>query len=85
MDATQVFAAQDVVGEGLVWDDRNGRLMWVDIIGRRIHALDPATLDHRLWTLYGRPTSRGFAQMVVQSLVWNGTSALGTGMRNPSL
>ena len=59
MDATQVFAAQDVVGESLVWDDRNGRLMWVDIIGRRIHALDPATLDHRLWTLDGRPTSIG--------------------------
>jgi sugar lactone lactonase YvrE len=60
MDARHVFAAQDVVGESIVWDDRNGRLVWVDIIGRRVHALDPASLDHRLWPLGGRPTSIGF-------------------------
>ena len=59
MDARQVFAAQDVVGESPVWDDRNGRLVWVDIIGRRIHALDPSTLDHQQWALDGRPTSIG--------------------------
>ncbi|MES2548367.1 MAG: SMP-30/gluconolactonase/LRE family protein [Pseudomonadota bacterium] len=53
------LAAQDVVGGSPVWDDRNGRLMWVDIIGRHIQALDPATLEHQRWTLDGRPTSIG--------------------------
>jgi sugar lactone lactonase YvrE len=59
MGIKQVFAADDMVGESLVWDDRFGRLVWVDIIGRRIHALDPTTLDHRLWPLAFRPTSIG--------------------------
>lgn len=59
MDVRQVFAAQDVVGESLVWDDRQGLLIWVDILGRRIHALDPVNLDHRIWQLQGRPTSIG--------------------------
>ncbi len=59
VDVMLVFAAQDVAGKSLVWDDRHGELIWVDIIGRRIHAFDPATLDHRLWPLQGRPTSIG--------------------------
>jgi sugar lactone lactonase YvrE len=31
------------VGEGPVWDVRTCRLVWVDILGRRIHATDPRT------------------------------------------
>ncbi len=31
------------LAEGPVWDDRAGRLVWVDIIGRAVHFLDPAT------------------------------------------
>ena len=59
MKARLVFAAQDQVGESLIWDARRNRLVWVDIIGRRIHALDPATGIHSLWPLEGRPTSIG--------------------------
>lgn len=59
MDVKLVLAAQDVVGESAVWDDRRGRLVWVDIIGRRIHALDPANGSHEVWRLGGRPTSIG--------------------------
>lgn len=33
------------LGEGPVWDVRSGRLTWVDILGRRIHATDPRTGD----------------------------------------
>ena len=57
MDAWLVLAAGDMVGESLAWDDQRGRLTWVDIIGRRIHALDPTTGDHRIWSLSKRPTS----------------------------
>ena len=59
MDVRPVFPAQDVVGESLVWDDRSRRLIWVDIIGCRVHALDPLTLAHRIWPLAGRPTPIG--------------------------
>lgn len=57
--AETVFEARDIVGESLVWDDRARRLVWVDIIGRRIHALDPATGAHSLWHTPGRITSIG--------------------------
>ena len=42
MQAIFVFDAQDVVGESLIWDQDRKALVWVDIIGRRIHQLDPA-------------------------------------------
>jgi sugar lactone lactonase YvrE len=57
MTARLVFDAQDIVGESLIWDDRRNRLVWIDIIGRRVHALDPATGAHRLWPMPFRPTS----------------------------
>jgi sugar lactone lactonase YvrE len=59
MTSEMVLAAADIVGESLIWDDRRNRLVWVDIIGRRIHALDPATGAHRLWNTPGRVTSIG--------------------------
>ncbi len=31
------------LGEGPVWDDRAGRLWWLDIVGGSVHRLDPAT------------------------------------------
>ena len=54
-----LIAAQDLVGESIVWDDRTGTLAWVDIGGRRIHRFDPATGDHRLWPVGFYPTSIG--------------------------
>ena len=59
MSARMIFEAADMVGESSVWDDERGRLLWLDIIGRRIHALDPATGAHQLWNTQGRPTSIG--------------------------
>lgn len=32
-----------LLGEGPVWHARTGRLFWVDIKGRAVHSLDPAT------------------------------------------
>jgi len=59
MTASLVLDAADSVGESLIWDVERQRLVWVDIIGRRIHAFDPASGDHRIWPLAGRPTSIG--------------------------
>lgn len=59
MTCELVLAAEDVVGESLVWDNRRDRLVWVDIIGRRIHALTPATGAHQVWPMPGRVTSIG--------------------------
>lgn len=57
MTGRLLFDAKDIVGESLVWDDRRSRLVWVDIIGRRVHALDPETGAHRVWPMPFRPTS----------------------------
>ncbi|EYD75405.1 Gluconolactonase [Rubellimicrobium mesophilum DSM 19309] len=57
MAAELALASGDIVGESLVWDDRRGRLVWVDIIGRRIQTFDPATGEHRVWPIAIRPTS----------------------------
>jgi sugar lactone lactonase YvrE len=57
--AKLVFDAQNTVGESLVWDDRAGRLVWVDIIGRRIHGLDPGTGAQESWQMPDLVTSVG--------------------------
>jgi len=46
-----VLPAADRCGESPVWDPATGTLYWLDIYGRRLHALDAATGAHRLWPL----------------------------------
>lgn len=41
--AAVVSAPVSAHGEGPIWDPYHRRLFWVDLMGRRIHALDPAT------------------------------------------
>ncbi|HWP99072.1 MAG TPA: SMP-30/gluconolactonase/LRE family protein [Vicinamibacterales bacterium] len=38
-----VLDARATLGEGPVWDDRRQRLVWVDILERRVHRFDPAS------------------------------------------
>jgi sugar lactone lactonase YvrE len=59
LTAELVFDAQNIVGESLVWDDRRQRLVWVDIIGRTIHRLDPETRAHESWEMSDLVTSIG--------------------------
>ncbi|TAN09296.1 MAG: SMP-30/gluconolactonase/LRE family protein [Rhizobiaceae bacterium] len=54
-----VAACADIVGESIVWDDREHALFWIDIVGRRIHRLVPETMDHRIWPCDEFPTSIG--------------------------
>ena len=38
-----VLDAKATLGEGPVWDERTGELVWVDIAGFAVHRFDPAT------------------------------------------
>ncbi|WP_030859655.1 SMP-30/gluconolactonase/LRE family protein [Streptomyces sp. NRRL S-37] len=35
--------AEATLGEGPTWDPAGGRLLWIDILGSRVHTYDPAT------------------------------------------
>jgi sugar lactone lactonase YvrE len=61
-EATLILDARDVVGESLVWDERRSRLVWVDIIGRRIHRLDPVSGAHETWPTPDLVTSIGLRE-----------------------
>lgn len=41
-DVAVVLHATAQIGEGPVWDAKSGRLYWVDIVGRELHAFDPS-------------------------------------------
>lgn len=59
MHARMVLAAEDGVGESIVWDAPSASLLWVDIAGRRIHRLRPSDGAHRVWRAPDFPTSIG--------------------------
>lgn len=42
------------LGEGPVWDDRTGNLLWVDILGGAVHEFNVATGKHRQMDTQGR-------------------------------
>ena len=52
----------DVVGESVIWDERRACLLWVDIVGRRIHRLDVATMAHEVWSTPEFVTSIGLRE-----------------------
>ena len=58
-DVSKVLDARDIVGESLVYDDRRDALVWVDIVGRRIHRLWLADQKHEIWSTPDFPTSIG--------------------------
>jgi sugar lactone lactonase YvrE len=47
LDAELLVDAQTALGEGPVWDEREGCLWWVDIMGKAVHQTDPATGEDR--------------------------------------
>jgi sugar lactone lactonase YvrE len=43
-DQVEVIVSADAeLGEGPMWDVRTGRLVWIDILGRRVHQSEPQT------------------------------------------
>lgn len=68
-----VVRARALVGEGPVWDERTGRLCWVDLVAGVLFEEELATPRHRRWaldTLLGaavpRRSQRGFAVAVAE-------------------
>ena len=43
MDVKVVVKSNDLLGEGVMWDDQLKMLYWLDIEGRKIHTLKPET------------------------------------------
>lgn len=61
-EAKMVLDSADVVGESVVWDERNSCLLWVDIVGRRIHRLDVTAMAHEVWPTPEFVTSIGLRE-----------------------
>jgi sugar lactone lactonase YvrE len=58
----RVLCIGNIVGESAVWCVRTRRLLWVDIGGRSVHALTPATALHQQWTMPDIVTSIGLRE-----------------------
>ena len=53
MQITKLDVPRCLVGEGPVWDVGSGLLFWIDILGRKVHNLDPVTGLTRTWEVPG--------------------------------
>lgn len=62
MTVELTYAAANIVGESIVWDCRNDRLVWVDIVAKTIHAFDPNTGAHESWQAPDFVTSVGLRE-----------------------
>jgi len=60
--AQAVLDCACTVGESLIWDDREGLLVWVDMLGRHIHMLNPESGAHQRFDTPGMITSIGLRQ-----------------------
>ncbi len=54
-----ILDAKDIVGESIVWSGGERALYWVDIVGKRIHRLEPANGRHDTWPTPDFVTSIG--------------------------
>lgn len=74
--ARVVLEAQARLGEGPSWDDRAGRLLWVDILAGLVHRLDPRTGENETVSAgqcvsIAVPSSDGRVLVALQeSLAW---------------
>lgn len=57
--ASLLLDAKDIVGESIIWSGEESALYWVDIVGRRIHRLEPASGRHDIWPTPDFVTSIG--------------------------
>ena len=62
MDFRPISEERYAVAEGPVWDGQKGKLFWVDIIGKAIHAHDPALDRGKRWLSEDFPTALALSQ-----------------------
>lgn len=61
MKIEKLNVAPDMLGESPVWDPASEELYWVDVVGRKVRALDPATGEERSWSTPSPVGSIGLA------------------------
>jgi sugar lactone lactonase YvrE len=57
--ARLILDCKDGVGESIVWSAAETALYWVDILGSRLHRLEPDSGQHDIWPTPELPTSIG--------------------------
>ena len=72
MNVELVLDARAQLGEGALWDGRQQRLLWVDILGKALHVFDPVSRTDRVYDvgqLIGTvvPRQRGGAMVALQT------------------
>lgn len=75
MDFSPIHDGRYAVAEGPVWDAQLGKLFWVDIIGKSIHAFDPTSCTQQVWSSQDFPTALAISKDGNRALV-----ALASGM-----
>jgi sugar lactone lactonase YvrE len=56
-DIRAAFDQPMQVGECPLWHHIEKKLYWVDIDGRAVHRLDPASGEHTAWAMYSQPSA----------------------------
>lgn len=69
MDFTPINAERYAVAEGPVWDGQTGKLFWVDIIGKTIHAHDLVSAREETWSSNDFPTALALAKDGTHAMV----------------
>ncbi len=69
MDFAPIHDGRYSVAEGPVWDAQTGRLFWVDIIGKSIHAFDPTSGKQQVWQSDDFPTALALSKSGDNALV----------------
>ncbi len=59
---TRLLDCRCELGESPVWDAEHNRLIWCDINGKAVHALEMASMKHDIWHFDGRVGSLGLCE-----------------------